>query len=109
MNRYLIRRTLSAIPTLLGISFVIFAVLNLAPNDPMAQFAVNPSIPFEVRESIRHQLGLDEPWPIRYVKWIYTLATTGDFGQSFNSRLPVMKLISLRLPSTLWVLGSADR
>lgn len=107
MNRYLIRRILTAIPTLLGISFVIFAVLSFAPNDPLAQFALNPSITAEVRENIRVSLGLDQPWPVRYVKWIWTLVTTGDFGRSFTSRLPVMQYISLRLPSTLWVLGSA--
>jgi peptide/nickel transport system permease protein len=107
MNRYLIRRILTAIPTLLGISFVIFAVLSFAPNDPLAQFALNPSITAEVRENIRVSLGLDQPWPIRYVKWIWTLLTTGDFGRSFTSRLPVMQYIGLRLPSTLWVLGSA--
>ena len=107
MNRYLIRRILTAIPTLLGISFVIFAVLSFAPNDPLSQFALNPSITPEVRENIRISLGLDQPWPIRYVKWIWTLVTTGDFGRSFTSRLPVMTYIGLRLPSTLWVLGSA--
>ncbi|MBI3915225.1 MAG: ABC transporter permease [Chloroflexi bacterium] len=107
MNRYLLRRVLIAIPTLLGISFVIFAVLNLAPNDPMAQFALNPGIPFEVRENIRRSLGLDQPWPIRYVKWIWTLVSTGDLGYSFNSRFPVAQLIMLKLPVTIWVLGSA--
>ncbi len=107
MSHYLIRRILSALPTLLGISFVIFAVLSLAPNDPMSQFGANPLIPFEVRENIRRSLGLDQPWPIRYVKWLWTLITTGEFGQSFNSRLPVMTLIGMRLPATLWVLGTA--
>src|SRR5713226_1969390 len=107
MNQYVIRRLLVAIPTLLGISFVIFAVLNLAPNDPMSQFAVNPAVPIEVRENIKHQLGLDQPWPIRYVKWVYTLVTSGDFGYSFASRIPVTQLLLFRLPATLWVLGSA--
>jgi peptide/nickel transport system permease protein len=73
----------------------------------MAQFALNPAIPPEVRENIRHQLGLDQPWPIRYVHWLWTLATTGDLGYSFASRLPVTTLIMQRLPTTLWVLGTA--
>lgn len=107
MHNYLIRRILTAIPTLLGISFVIFVVVSLAPNDPLSQFANNPSITAEVRENIRVSLGLDQPWPIRYVKWIWTIVTTGDFGRSFTSRLPVMQYIGLRLPSTLWVLGTA--
>jgi peptide/nickel transport system permease protein len=106
MNRYLIRRLLVAVPTLIGISFVIFAVVNIAPNDPMAQFAINPAIPPEVRANIRHQLGLDDPWPIRYVKWLGS-AAQGNLGYSFNSRLPVLTLLGYRLPSTLWVIGMA--
>lgn len=105
MNRFIIRQILIAIPTILGISFVIFMVLSLAPNDPMSQFAANPAIPIAVRENIRHQLGLDQPWPIRYVKWIWTLITERDLGYSFSSRMPVTALIGQRLPTTLWVLG----
>src|SRR5712692_10322090 len=105
MNRFIIRSILIAIPTILGISFVIFAVLSLAPNDPMSQFAANPAVPPEVRENIKHQLGLDQPWPVRYVKWLWTLTTEGDLGYSFASRLPVTTLIMMRLPATLWVLG----
>ena len=69
------------------------AVISLAPNDPLAQFALNPAIPPEVRENLRHQLGLDQPWPLRYVRWLWTLVTTGDLGYSFASRLPVTALI----------------
>src|SRR5678815_4997186 len=105
MNRFIIRQILVAIPTILGISFVLFAVISLAPNDPMSQFALNPAIPPEVRENIRHQLGLDQPWPIRYVNWLWTVLTKGDLGYSFSSRLPVTTLIMQRLPTTLWVLG----
>ena len=105
MNRYIIRSILVAIPTILGISFVIFAVLSLAPNDPMSQFAANPAVPPEVRENIKHQLGLDEPWPKRYVFWLWGLVTKGDLQYSYASRLPVTTLIMLRLPATLWVLG----
>ena len=106
MGKYLVRRLLIAIPTLLLISFVIFAILSLAPGDPLAQFAANPAVPFEVRENIRRSLGLDQPWPIRYVKWI-TAAAQGDLGYSFNSKIPVMSLIWQRLPNTLAVLGVA--
>src|SRR3982074_310956 len=74
MSRYLVRRVLLAIPTLLVISFVLFAILSLAPGDPLAQFAANPAVPPEVRDNIRRSLGLDDPWPIRYVKWLVALA-----------------------------------
>ena len=106
MGKYVLRRLLIAIPTLLLISFVIFAILAIAPGDPLAQFALNPAVPPEVRENIKRSLGLDQPWPIRYVKWL-TAAMTGDLGYSFNSKVPVMGLIWQRLPNTLAVLGVA--
>jgi peptide/nickel transport system permease protein len=106
MSRYLIRRVLTAIPTLLLISFVLFAILSLAPGDPLSQFAANPAVPPEVRENIRRSLGLDDPWPVRYVKWLFALAH-GDWGFSFGSRMAVWDLIKLRLPSTLAVVGIA--
>ena len=122
MNRYIVRSILVAIPTILGISFVIFMVLALAPNDPMSQFALNPAIPQAVRERIRESLGLNQPIlpaiqqdkdgqltvvPGRYVKWLWTVIVERDLGQSFASRLPVTTLIGQRLPATLWVLGIA--
>jgi peptide/nickel transport system permease protein len=106
MTRYLIRRLLTAIPTLLLISFVLYAVISLAPGDPLSQFAANPAVPPEVRENIRRSLGLDDPWPIRYVKWVFALAH-GDWGYSFGSRIPVWDLIKLRIPGTLSVVGVA--
>jgi peptide/nickel transport system permease protein len=106
LSRYLVRRVLLAIPTLLLISFVLFAILSLAPGDPLSQFAANPAVPPEVRENIRRALGLDQPWPIRYVKWLIAIAH-GDWGFSFGSRMPVWDLVKLRIPSTLAVVGVA--
>ncbi|MDQ3811957.1 MAG: ABC transporter permease [Chloroflexota bacterium] len=106
MGRFLIRRLLLAIPTLFLISFVLFAVLSLAPGDPLSQFAANPAVPPEVRENIKRSLGLDQPWPVRYVKWLTSMAQ-GDWGFSFGSRVPVWDLIKLRIPSTLAVVGVA--
>ena len=68
MGEYIVRRTLTAIPTLLLISFVIFALLDLAPGDPTSQLPL--SIPQEVREQIRESLGMDQPFHIRYIKWM---------------------------------------
>lgn len=106
MTRYFINRLLSAIPTLIAISIVVFAILALAPGDPMGEFATNPSITAEVRENIRRSLGLDQPIPIRYLKWAWAFIQ-GDMGYSFTSRSPVNELILQRLPTTLWVAGSA--
>src|SRR5215208_6927189 len=104
MSRFIIRRLVYAVPTLLMISFVLFAVLALAPGDPLSQFAANPAVPPEVRENIRRSLGLDEPWPIRYVKWLFALAH-GDWGYSFASKMAVWDLLKQRIPATLAVVG----
>jgi peptide/nickel transport system permease protein len=106
VSRYLVRRVLLAIPTLVLISFVLYAIISLAPGDPLSQFAANPAVPPEVRENIRRSLGLDQPWPVRYVKWVFALAH-GDWGYSFGSRIPVWDLIKLRIPSTIAVVGVA--
>src|SRR5207245_2331212 len=79
MGRYVIRRLLVAIPTLIVISFVIYGILALAPIDPLSQFGADPRVPPEAREHIRHALGLDQPWYIRYVLWMKGMFT-GDFG-----------------------------
>ncbi len=106
MGQYIIRRVLIAIPTLLIISFIIFAILALAPGDPLAQFALNPAIPESTRQLIRQQLGLDQPWPIRYVKWLIGVSQ-GNFGFSFSTKAPVMDLIWQRVPQTIYIVGSA--
>jgi len=106
MSRFIVRRLILAVPTLLMISFVLFAVLSLAPGDPLSQFAANPAVPPEVRENIKRSLGLDQPWPIRYVKWLWSMLQ-GDWGFSFGSRIPVWELLKLRIPSTLAVVGVA--
>src|SRR6266511_2373127 len=106
MGRFVIRRLLIAIPTLIAISFVMYAILALAPIDPLAQFATDPRVPPETRERIREALGLTQPWPIRYVKWL-TALIQGDFGTSFMSHSSVAALIWQRLPTTLAVVGVA--
>ncbi|MDM9379966.1 ABC transporter permease [Chlorogloeopsis sp. ULAP01] len=106
MTKYLINRLLISIPTLFATSIIIFAILALAPGDPMGEFALNPSLTAEVRENVRRSLGLDQPIHIRYVKW-FVAFITGDMGYSFTSRSSVGGLILQRLPTTLWVVGSA--
>ncbi|MBR8838863.1 MAG: ABC transporter permease [Stigonema ocellatum SAG 48.90 = DSM 106950] len=106
MIKYFIHRLLTFIPTLIAISIVVFTILALAPGDPMGEFALNPSITAEVRENIRKSFGLDQPIHIRYIKWL-TSFVRGDMGYSFTSRSPVLGLIIQRLPTTLWIVGSA--
>ena len=107
MGRYLLRRLMIAIPSLLGISVVLFTVLALAPGDPFGELATNPAIPPEVRASLRVKFGLDDPVALRYFHWIAAMLQ-GDWGFSFASRIDVDTLILQRLPTTLFVIGSAQ-
>jgi peptide/nickel transport system permease protein len=107
MSKYFIRRLLISIPALLGISLVLFTVLALAPGDPFEELATNPNVPAEVRANLRTQFGLDDPIPVRYVRWVAAMVK-GDWGFSFTSRVNVSTLIMQRLPTTLFVLGTAQ-
>ena len=106
MSKYVLRRLLISIPSLVGISIVLFTVLALAPGDPFEELATNPNVPPEVRANLRLQFGLDDPIAIRYVRWFASMLK-GDWGFSFVSRVNVDTLILQRLPTTLFVLGSA--
>ena len=122
MTHYIIRRLLFAIPTLIAISFILFALLDLAPNDPTGQLPL--TIPAEAREQIRESLGLGQPFHIRYAKWMEQFFVNEPlnlveqaFGveigdsesrlrvRSWATRSPVVDLIIERLPQTLWVVG----
>ena len=107
MKRYLIRRLLIVVPSLLGISMVLFTVLALAPGDPFGELATNPAIPPEVQAALRLKFGLDDPIPVRYLHWL-TAMLHGDWGFSFVSRMNVDTLILQRLPTTLGVIGASQ-
>ncbi len=107
MSKYLLRRILISILALLGISLVLFTVLALAPGDPFEELATNPNVPAEVRANLRTQFGLDDPVAVRYVHWVKSMLK-GDWGFSFVSRVNVSTLIMQRLPTTLFVLGTAQ-
>ncbi len=107
MSKYLVRRLLIAVPVLAGISLILFTILALAPGDPFEELATNPNVPAEVRLNLRAKFGLDDPVPVRYARW-FTAMLRGDWGFSFVSRINVDTLILQRLPTTLFVLGSAQ-
>jgi peptide/nickel transport system permease protein len=84
----------------------VFAIVALAPGDPLAGLATNPDVPASVRLNILHQMGLDQPLPIRYVKWA-TSWIVGNWGYSFASHMQVTRLLMQRVPTDLWVIGSS--
>ncbi|MEM7799416.1 MAG: ABC transporter permease [Chloroflexota bacterium] len=130
MVRYIIRRLLVAIPTLIGISLVIFLVLDLAPGDPTGNLPL--TVPPEVKAAMREAMGVNEPTWKKYLLWLnqfFVVEPQYIFEQatgievfdrsdvqnnpppirilSWQSRGPVFDTIIERLPQTLWVLGLA--
>jgi peptide/nickel transport system permease protein len=107
VSQYLLRKLLILVPSLLGISVILFTVLALAPGDPFEELATNPAVPPEVRANLRAKFGLDDPVYVRYLHWLSAMLQ-GDWGFSFVSRVDADALILQRLPATLFVVGSAQ-
>jgi peptide/nickel transport system permease protein len=107
LGSYILRRLLIALPSLLGISVVLFTVLALAPGDPFEELATNPNVPAEVKQMLRAKFGLDDPVWQRYFRWLFAMLQ-GDWGYSFISRVDVDTLILQRLPVTLVVIGASQ-
>jgi peptide/nickel transport system permease protein len=107
MGKYVTRRLLQMIPLMLGISVIMFALIQSAPGGPEAMFLesgrfIDPTL----IESYRQRLGLDQPVYIQYFKWLGA-ALTGDFGLSFSTSRPVSQMIAERLPATLELMLTA--
>lgn len=103
MFRFILRRTLGAIPLVLGISTLVFFVVHLAPGDPTTLYG-NPDVDPDVIRLMQRNLGLDRPLPVQYGKWIGNFLT-GDFGYSFAHKRPVADVIADSLPNTLLLSG----
>ena len=106
MWSYLVRRFLQALLILLIITIFCFILTRLS-SDPMAQYANKPGLTEADRAEIRQRLGLDQPMPVQYIKWL-NLALHGDMGDSFFSHEPVLLLIQQRLPLTLILMFTAE-
>jgi peptide/nickel transport system permease protein len=100
MLAFVARRVLQMIPLLLGVSFLAFALINLIPGSPVDGLEANPRIRPAAREAMARSLGLDKPWPERYVTWVGDLLR-GDLGQSMYNRASVADRIGDVLPNTL--------
>lgn len=100
MGRYIIRRLLTAIPVLLGISVLTFSIVHMMPGDPVDLLTFGAAIDEAGKDRIRHSLGLDLPVHEQYWRFI-TGAVRGDLGNSIFTRNPVMDRIAEELPSTI--------
>ena len=99
MTGYILKRTLQAIPILLGASTLIFFLMHAAPGDPTSIY-IRPDIDPVVIEQMRKNLGLDQPVHVQYVRWLSSFAR-GDFGFSFSQKRPIIDIIKDTLPNTL--------
>ena len=107
MGRYLIRRLLQAIPTLFGITVISFALIHLAPGDPIQVFTFGiPDMTAQDIARLRHQYGLDQPVYIQYLNWLLQVVQL-QFGNSFVTHRPVMEAIGQRAGNT-FVLAAAS-
>jgi peptide/nickel transport system permease protein len=106
MWAYIARRMIQALVTLLMITVVCF-ILTRASADPLAQYATNPNMSSADREALRERLGLNDPVPVQYFKWL-GLAAQGNLGISFFSKQPVSEMIGTRLPNTLILMLTAE-
>jgi len=107
MTRFIARRVLQMIPMILGITVVLFAVIQAAPGGPEgALLESGRFIDPEVIDAYRRRLGVDQPVPVQYVRWLGS-ALSGDLGLSFSTTRPVGEMIVERLPATLELMGAA--
>ncbi|HEV2527854.1 MAG TPA: ABC transporter permease [Thermomicrobiales bacterium] len=99
MGQYIIRRFLITIPILFGVTLLTYLIIN-ASGDPLQQFAFNPRTSPETIERIRENLGLNEPWYVRYFVWLGNVLT-GDLGDSMITFRPVLGTILDAMPYTI--------
>lgn len=98
MLRYAIRRVLALIPTLLGVSLVVFLMIHLIPGDPASAFLRENASQADV-DRINERLGLNRPLPLQYVEWLGRIVQL-DLGESLHSRLPVAGQLAQKFPAT---------
>jgi ABC-type dipeptide/oligopeptide/nickel transport system permease component len=106
MLAYISQRLLQAIPVLVGISVLTFAMVHLTPGDPVEIFAGDKPLTPQRAAELRHQLGLDRPLSVQYFDYA-SHALRGDLGVGLRSQRPVLDSIMEALPSTLELTGAA--
>jgi peptide/nickel transport system permease protein len=97
---YVIRRTLQAIPLLIAISIILYGILYNMPGGPLAPYLQNPHITPADIARLKHNLGMDQPVPVQYMKWLGHVLI-GDMGYSTSNSEPVFQAIVERIPATL--------
>ena len=100
MIRYVIKRLLLLIPIMLGVSFLVFTILNIVPGDP-ARVILGENATAEEVAQLNHELGYDLPFVTRYVNFLIGVVTRFDFGTSYRTGAPVLEDVMGRIPSSI--------
>lgn len=99
MSKYILKRLLMIIPVLLGVTFIIFTVMNFTPGDPAVMILGEGATQAEY-DALRAQMGLNDPFLVRYFRYVWS-ALQGDFGTSYRTGIPVFQEIAVRMPYTV--------
>ncbi|RLB17979.1 MAG: diguanylate cyclase [Deltaproteobacteria bacterium] len=105
MFQFILKRLVQAVPLLIGVSIIGFAMMHLAPGGPLAVYTLNPTITAQDIARIKQVFGLDQPMYIQYFKWAYGMFT-GNWGNTFFGGRPVLDVIMERVPATFILMGS---
>ena len=97
MTKYIIKRLIEIIPVVLGIAFIIFAILNMIPGDP-ARLILGQTATAEAVEQLRDEMGLNDPFITRFASYVKDVIFHFDFGNSYKSGQPVFAVILKRFP-----------
>lgn len=100
------RRTIQSIPLLLAISIILYGILYNMPGGPLAPYLQNPHITPADIARLKHNLGMDQPVPVQYVKWLGHVLV-GDMGYSTSNSEPVFQALIERFPATLELMGAS--
>lgn len=104
MTRYIIRRAIQSIFVLLGVTTISFVLIRLAPGGPEG-VVEDPRLPPGFAQQYRRDLGLDQPLPVQYAKWVWQAARL-NLGRSYQDKRPVSEKILERIPNTLLLSGT---
>src|SRR5947199_9130866 len=104
LTSYILRRIVQSIPLLLGVTLLSFVLLKSTPGGPLSIYKERADVSAEDLARLRQQLGLDDPLPVQYVKWLGNLAR-GDWGTSFVTNEQVTARIGRRLPARLYLVA----
>lgn len=100
MFKFIVKRILMIIPVIVGISFIVFSIMSLTPGDP-ARLILGESASLDEVNELREEMGFNDNFILKYVRYVKNIVLYGDFGVSYISRQPVFNEVFTRFPSTI--------